>query len=146
MQGETIEEPHDFWCQCSSCHQTAMSLDTLRLARARLNAYRGMVSPAYITLYCHDPILTSFTMNRKLVAIADLEKHFKVGISMAWCKTAVSPLLTQWGYCSLVLSHWYLVQRGAVIPRSAAFKIHLTSHSSPMSPREALSREVSTTS
>ena len=25
--------------------------------------------------------------------------------SMAWCKTAVSPLLTHWRYCSLALSH-----------------------------------------
>ena len=25
--------------------------------------------------------------------------------SMAWCKTAVSPLLTHWSYCSPVLSH-----------------------------------------
>ena len=28
-------------------------------------------------------------------------------ISMAQCKTAVTPSLTQWSYCSLVLSHWY---------------------------------------
>ena len=30
-------------------------------------------------------------------------------ISMAWCKTMVSPLLMQWGYHSLALSHWYNV-------------------------------------
>ena len=29
-------------------------------------------------------------------------------ISMAWCKTAVFPLLMQWGYCSLALSHQYV--------------------------------------
>ena len=26
---------------------------------------------------------------------------------MDQCKTAISPLLTCWGYCSLALSHWY---------------------------------------
>ena len=26
---------------------------------------------------------------------------------MAWCKSAVTPLLTHWSYCSLQLSHWY---------------------------------------
>ena len=29
-------------------------------------------------------------------------------ISMAWCKTAVTPLLTHWSYCSLALSHRYV--------------------------------------
>ena len=29
-------------------------------------------------------------------------------ISMAQCKTAVTPLLTHWSYCSLTLSHWYI--------------------------------------
>ena len=28
-------------------------------------------------------------------------------ISMAWCKTAVTPLLMHWSYCSLALSHRY---------------------------------------
>ena len=30
-------------------------------------------------------------------------------ISMAWCKTAVSPLLTYWRYCTPALSHWYML-------------------------------------
>ena len=30
--------------------------------------------------------------------------HF---IWMAYCKTAVTPLLTHWSYCSFALSHWY---------------------------------------
>ena len=29
-------------------------------------------------------------------------------MSMAQCKTAVTPLLTHWSYCSLLLSHWYI--------------------------------------
>ena len=29
-------------------------------------------------------------------------------VSMAWCKTAVTPLLMRWSYCSLALSHRYV--------------------------------------
>ena len=29
-------------------------------------------------------------------------------LSMAWCRTTVSPLLTPWRYCSLALSHQYV--------------------------------------
>ena len=29
---------------------------------------------------------------------------------MAWCKTAVTPLLTPWRYCSLALNHRYLMR------------------------------------
>ena len=36
-----------------------------------------------------------------------LPLHMTFHISMAQCKTAVSPLLTHWGYCSLALSHRY---------------------------------------
>ena len=30
-------------------------------------------------------------------------------ISMAWCNTAVTPFLTHWSYCSLALSHRYMI-------------------------------------
>ena len=33
-------------------------------------------------------------------------------IAMAKCKTAVTPLLMQWSYCSLALSHRYFARRG----------------------------------
>ena len=35
-------------------------------------------------------------------------------ISMAQCKTAVSPLLTYWRYCSLALSHRYVIDNEGV--------------------------------
>ena len=35
------------------------------------------------------------------------EQVFLQSISMAYHKTAVTPLLMQWNYCSLALSHWY---------------------------------------
>ena len=39
-----------------------------------------------------------------------IEFQFRNIISMAHCKTAVSPLLTHWRYCSPALSHWFIVE------------------------------------
>ena len=46
--------------------------------------------------------------------------HFCCGqiISMAYCKTTVTPLLTHWSYCSLTLSHRYVS-----VASSNAFKL-----------------------
>ena len=33
--------------------------------------------------------------------------------SMAWCKTAVTPVHYQWSYCSLALSQWYITKHGS---------------------------------
>ena len=41
------------------------------------------------------------------VAISNISSD---DISKVWCKTTVSPLLMQWRYCSLVLSHQYSKQ------------------------------------
>ena len=38
-------------------------------------------------------------------------------ILMVQCKTAVSPLLMQWRYCSLALNHWYNVILNWVLMR-----------------------------
>ena len=32
----------------------------------------------------------------------------RIYVSMAKCKTAVTPLLTHWSYCSLAPSHWFV--------------------------------------
>ena len=37
----------------------------------------------------------------------EFTKH--ITISMAWCKTAVAPFLTHWGYYRFVLSHWFIL-------------------------------------
>ena len=38
-------------------------------------------------------------------------------ISMAWCKTAVTPLLMHWSYCSLALSHRCMVEMKYLLKR-----------------------------
>ena len=80
MLGECIPDPHAPGCRCENCRE-GMMLDGLRTARSRLNAYRGLSSPAYMTLSNKDPILTAFLLNRKLKQLAIKEKYFKVNIN-----------------------------------------------------------------
>ena len=57
-------------------------------------------------------ILVYFTdayMRHSASLYSDLVWFGNIIISMASCKTAVSPLLTHWRYCSLALSHRYFV-------------------------------------
>ena len=55
-------------------------VDQLRLAKYRLNAYRGLVSEAYISLSSKDPILSAFELGAELKRLSRVEEHFKVSL------------------------------------------------------------------
>ncbi|XP_059176496.1 short transient receptor potential channel 6-like [Physella acuta] len=76
LRGETIHKPHKFGCSCQEC-RNRMKFDQLRLAKYRLNAYRGLASEAYISLSSKDPILTAFELAAELRRLSRVEKHFK---------------------------------------------------------------------
>ncbi|XP_076470184.1 short transient receptor potential channel 7-like [Babylonia areolata] len=76
MRGEKIMKPHKFSCGCQEC-RNRMKFDQLRLAKYRLNAYRGLASEAYISLSSDDPILTAFELGAELKRLSRVEKHFK---------------------------------------------------------------------
>ncbi|XP_059176499.1 short transient receptor potential channel 7-like, partial [Physella acuta] len=76
LRGETITKPHKFSCGCQEC-RNRMKFDQLRLAKYRLNAYRGLASEAYISLSSKDPILTAFELAAELRRLSRVEKHFK---------------------------------------------------------------------
>ena len=59
---------------------------------------------------CHPRDIVGTTV----VLLYHLFNSFEYQISMAQCKTAVSPLLTHWRYCSLAQSHWYKGTRSPV--------------------------------
>ena len=64
---------------------------------------------------------------RKMIGICpgfDISKYLKF-ISMALCKTAATPLLTHWSYCSLALSHRYDLI-GYLIRKARSFTIWFT--------------------
>ena len=79
LRGETIRKPHHYYCNCQEC-SNKLVFDQLRLAKTRLNAYRGLASSAYISLSSNDPILTAFELARELRCVAKVEKYYKVRI------------------------------------------------------------------
>ena len=77
LRGEKIRKPHHYYCSCQEC-SNKLEYDQLRLAKTRLNAYKGQSSGAYISLSSKDPILTAFELARELRAVARVEKYYKV--------------------------------------------------------------------
>lgn len=77
LRGETIQKPHHYYCACQEC-SNKLQFDQLRLAKTRLNAYKGLASGAYISLSSKDPVLTAFELARELRRVARVEKYFKV--------------------------------------------------------------------
>ncbi|XP_050397743.2 short transient receptor potential channel 7 isoform X2 [Patella vulgata] len=76
LRGETIPKPHHYYCHCQEC-SNKLEFDQLRLAKTRLNAYKGLASGAYISLSSKDPILTAFELARELRRVAVVEKYYK---------------------------------------------------------------------
>ncbi len=79
IKGEVIEKPHAYHCACADCVSLS-GYDELRFAKARLSAYRGLASEAYISLSSPDPILTSFQLRRELKQLANDEKYYAVSV------------------------------------------------------------------
>lgn len=77
LRGETIPKPHHYYCNCQEC-ANKLEFDQLRLAKTRLNAYKGLASGAYISLSSKDPVLTAFELARELRQVAKVEKYYKV--------------------------------------------------------------------
>ncbi|KAI1893651.1 hypothetical protein AGOR_G00125900 [Albula goreensis] len=75
-KGARIERPHDYFCKCSTCgyHQRH---DSFSHSRSRINAYKGLASPAYLSLSSQDPVLTALELSNELAVLANIEKEFK---------------------------------------------------------------------
>ncbi|XP_030638854.1 short transient receptor potential channel 6a [Chanos chanos] len=75
-KGAHIEQPHDYFCTCDTCnyHQ---KYDSFSHSRARINAYRGLASPAYLCLSNEDPVLAALELSSELASLANIEKEFK---------------------------------------------------------------------
>lgn len=79
--GDTIEEPHHPYCSCQDCGSALASGDELKIAKTRLNVYKGLASDAYISLSSRDPILQAFNLAHTLKETAEIEKYFKVFVN-----------------------------------------------------------------
>ncbi|XP_051506283.1 short transient receptor potential channel 3-like isoform X1 [Myxocyprinus asiaticus] len=76
LKGAKIERPHDYFCKCADCTEKQMK-DSFSHSRSRINAYRGLASPAYLSLSNEDPILTALELSNELAKLANIEKEFK---------------------------------------------------------------------
>uniref|UniRef100_K7G1L8 Transient receptor potential cation channel subfamily C member 6 n=1 Tax=Pelodiscus sinensis TaxID=13735 RepID=K7G1L8_PELSI len=75
-KGARIERPHDYFCKCSECNQKQKH-DSFSHSRSRINAYKGLASPAYLSLSSEDPVLTALELSNELAVLANIEKEFK---------------------------------------------------------------------
>ncbi|CAF4574860.1 unnamed protein product [Rotaria socialis] len=75
-RGEKVTEPHDVRCDCANCIVYNKE-DSLRHSRSRINAYKALSSPCYISLSSRDPIMTAFDLNRELKRLSRIENEFK---------------------------------------------------------------------
>jgi hypothetical protein len=76
ISGEKVTEPHDVRCDCEKC-RVYNKEDSLRHSRSRINAYKALSSPCYISLSSRDPIMTAFDLNRELKRLSRIENEFK---------------------------------------------------------------------
>ncbi|XP_029771071.1 short transient receptor potential channel 6 [Suricata suricatta] len=76
-KGARIERPHDYFCKCSECSQKQKH-DSFSHSRSRINAYKGLASPAYLSLSSEDPVMTALELSNELAMLANIEKEFKM--------------------------------------------------------------------
>lgn len=53
-------------------------LDSFSHSLSRINAYKGLASPAYLSLSSTDPVLTALDLSHELQILSNVEKEFKV--------------------------------------------------------------------
>ncbi|XP_077197624.1 short transient receptor potential channel 6 isoform X2 [Paroedura picta] len=75
-KGARIERPHDYFCKCSECSKKQKN-DSFSHSRSRINAYKGLASPAYLSLSSEDPVMTALELSNELAVLANIEKEFK---------------------------------------------------------------------
>ena len=71
-KGFKLEKPHDVLCKCDPCQE-----DYFRQSQKRLDVYRAMANPMWISLTGNDPILTAFKLSQDLKRSAKQEDEFE---------------------------------------------------------------------
>ena len=77
LRGSSIALPHDYFCDCTECSNMRV-FDSVKYSESRLNTYKALASPAYISLSSSDPILTAFELSEELRKLSEIEKEYKV--------------------------------------------------------------------
>ncbi|XP_068758864.1 short transient receptor potential channel 4-like [Montipora capricornis] len=71
-KGFKLEKPHDVLCKCDHCQE-----DYFRQSQKRLDVYRAMANPMWISLTGSDPFLTAFKLSQELKRSAKQEDEFE---------------------------------------------------------------------
>ncbi|KAJ3591267.1 hypothetical protein NHX12_009213 [Muraenolepis orangiensis] len=93
-RGARIQRPHDYFCRCAACGER-QGVDAFSHSQSRINAYKGLASPAYLSLSNQDPVMAALELSNELAVLANIEKEFKndyTNMSMQ-CKDFVVGLL-----------------------------------------------------
>ena len=101
MKGARIERPHDYFCKCGDCTEKQRH-DSFSHSRSRINAYKGLASPAYLSLSSEDPVLTALELSNELAKLANIEKEFKVSCALHRGCSASSSTSRRGAFCSLL--------------------------------------------
>lgn len=76
IKGARIDRPHDYFCQCRTCNEQQRH-DSFSHSQSRINAYKGLASPAYLSLSNEDPVMAALELSNELAVLATIEKEFK---------------------------------------------------------------------
>ncbi|KAF6726294.1 Short transient receptor potential channel 6 [Oryzias melastigma] len=76
VRGARIQRPHDYLCQCGPCSEEQRR-DSFSHSQSRINAYKGLASPAYLCLSGEDPVMEALELSNELAVLANTEKEFK---------------------------------------------------------------------
>uniref|UniRef100_A0A0N5APW5 ANK_REP_REGION domain-containing protein n=1 Tax=Syphacia muris TaxID=451379 RepID=A0A0N5APW5_9BILA len=71
----TIEKPHKHSCQCSVCDRERLD-DSLHHSLKRINTYKALASPAWMSLTSPDPIFSAFKLSWELKKLSKIEHEF----------------------------------------------------------------------
>lgn len=88
-RGATISRPHPVICNCDVC-QEKQSADSLRYSLHRINTYKALASPAWISLTSSDPILSAFKLSWELMRLAVRENEFKDIYTVRHCRKSLN--------------------------------------------------------
>ncbi|XP_029302215.1 LOW QUALITY PROTEIN: short transient receptor potential channel 6 [Cottoperca gobio] len=76
IKGARVERPHDYFCSCRTCSEQ-QRYDSFSHSQSRINAYKCLASPAYLSLSNEDPVMAALEMSNELAVLSNIEKEFK---------------------------------------------------------------------
>ncbi|XP_001637374.2 short transient receptor potential channel 4 isoform X2 [Nematostella vectensis] len=71
-KGFQLVKPHNVLCRCEECQA-----DNFRESQRRLDIYRGLANPVFISMTSNDPFLTAFELSSELEVIARREDEYE---------------------------------------------------------------------